>query len=112
MVHPHPQTPTPLQTDNTTAMGYINYTIKQRRTRATGMRLYLVKDRVKQGQFHVYWDPGYQKLAYYFTKHHSPTHHKKMREMSIHASVQPMNRSGIRNSALRGGVLIPRARLD
>jgi hypothetical protein len=33
----HPQPTTPLQTDNTTAMGYINDTIKQRRTRAMDM---------------------------------------------------------------------------
>jgi hypothetical protein len=68
------------------------------------MRFYWVKDRVKQGQFHVYWGPGYQNVAYYFIKHHSPTHHKRMQEMYIHVSVQPMNRSGIRDSALRGCV--------
>jgi hypothetical protein len=75
----HPQPPTPLQTDSTTATGYSNDTIKQRRTRAIDMRLYWFKDRVKQGQFHVYWGPGYQNLADYFTKHHSPTHHKRIR---------------------------------
>jgi hypothetical protein len=50
----HSQPPTPLQTCNTTSMGYINDTIKKRRTRAMDMRLYWVKDRVKQGQFRVY----------------------------------------------------------
>jgi hypothetical protein len=87
----HPQPRTPLQTDNTTATVYSNYTIKQIRTRAIDMRFYWVK----QGQFHAYWGPGYPNLAHYFTKHHSPTHHKRMREMCIHASVRPMNRSGI-----------------
>jgi hypothetical protein len=100
----YPQPPTPLQTDNTTAMGYINDRIRQRRTRAMDMHFYWVKDRVKQRQFHVYWGPGYQHLADYFTKHHSPMHHKQMREMYIHTSVRPMNRSGIRDSALRGCV--------
>jgi hypothetical protein len=38
----HPQPPTPLQTDNTTVMGYSNGTIKQRRTRAIDMRFYWV----------------------------------------------------------------------
>jgi hypothetical protein len=56
--HPHP--PTPLETYNTTATGYINGTIKQKRTREMDMRFYWVKDRVKQGQFHVYWGPGYR----------------------------------------------------
>jgi hypothetical protein len=100
--HPHP--PIPLETDNTTATGYSNGTIKQKRTRAMDMRFYWVKYRVKQGQFHVYWGPGYQNLAHYFTKHHSPAHHKIMREIYVHASEQPMNRKGIRDSALRGCV--------
>jgi hypothetical protein len=98
MVHPQPATP--LQTDNTASVGYSNDTIKQICTRAMDMHFYWVKDRVKQGQFHVYWDLGYQNLADYFTKHHSPMHHKRMREMYTHASVRPINQSGIRNSAL------------
>jgi predicted transposase YdaD len=81
-----------LETDNTTATGYSNGKIKQKRTRAMDMRFYWVKDRVKQGQFHVYWGPGYQNLADYFTKHHSLAHHKRMREIYVHASKQPMNR--------------------
>jgi hypothetical protein len=68
------------------------------------MRFYWVKYRVKQGQFNVYWGPGYRNLADYFTKHHSPAHDKRMREIYIHASEQPMNRKGIRDSALRGCV--------
>jgi hypothetical protein len=75
----NPQPPTPLQTDNTAAMGYSNDTIKQICTRAMDMNFYWVKDRVQQGQFHVYWGLGYQNLADYFTKHHSPMHHKRMR---------------------------------
>jgi hypothetical protein len=73
----HPQPPTPMETDNTTATGYINGTIKQKRTKAMDMRFYWIKDRVKQGQYNVYWGPGYQNYADYFTKHHSPAHHKK-----------------------------------
>jgi hypothetical protein len=98
----HPQPPTLLETDNTTATGYSNGTIKQKRTKAMDMRFYWIRDRVKQGQFNVYWDPGYQNLADYSTKHHSPAHHKIMREIHIHTSEQPMNRKGIRDSALRG----------
>jgi hypothetical protein len=68
------------------------------------VRFYWVKDRVKKGQFNVYWGRGYQHLANYFTKHHSPMHHKRMREMYIHASARLMNQSGIRDSALQGCV--------
>jgi hypothetical protein len=91
----HHQFPKPLQTDNTTATGCKNGTIKQKCTQSMDMRFYWVKDRVKQGKFHVYWDPRYQIFADYFTKHHSPAHHKRMREIYIHASELPMNRKGI-----------------
>jgi hypothetical protein len=74
----HPQLPAPLQTDNTTIACYNKDTIKQKQTRATEVHFYWVKDRVKQGQFHVYWGPGYQHLADYFMKHHSQAHHKIM----------------------------------
>jgi hypothetical protein len=49
----HKQPPTPMKTDNTTATGYSNGTIKQKRTKATDMRFYWIKDRVKQGQFKI-----------------------------------------------------------
>jgi hypothetical protein len=55
----HPQPPTPLQTDTTTATGYSNGTTKQKHTRAIDMRFYWVKYRVKQGQFHVDWGLPY-----------------------------------------------------
>jgi hypothetical protein len=42
--HKHP--PTPMEMDNTTATGYINETIKQKRTKAMDMRFYWIKDRV------------------------------------------------------------------
>jgi hypothetical protein len=97
----HPQPHTLLQTDNTMATGYSNDT---KTHTCHGHALLLGQDRVKQGQFHVYWGPGYQNVADYFTKHHSPMHHKWMGEMYIHASIQPMNRLGIRDSTLRGCV--------
>jgi hypothetical protein len=97
----HPQPPTPMETDNTTATGYSNGTIKQKHTKAMDMHFYWIKDRFKQRQFNLYWGPGYQHLADYFTKHHSPAHHKIMREIYIHADEQQTNRKGIQDSALR-----------
>jgi hypothetical protein len=93
-----------METDNTTATGYSNGTIKQKRTKAMDMRFYWIKDRVKQGQFKIYLGPGFQNLADYFTKQHSPAHHKRIRNVYIHADELPINRKGIRDSALRGCV--------
>jgi hypothetical protein len=77
----HPQPPTPMETDNTTAIGYSNGTIKQKHTKTMDMRFYWIKDRVKQGQFNVFWGPGYQDLPDYFTKHHSLPHQKNARDL-------------------------------
>jgi hypothetical protein len=100
----HKQPPTPMETDNTTATGYSNGSIKQKRTKAMDMRFYWIKDRVKQGQFKIYWDPGFQNLADYFTKHHSPAHHKRIRDAYFHDNERPIDRKGIQDSALRGCV--------
>ena len=75
----HPQPASPIQTDNACAAGIVNNTVKQRRSKAMDMRFYWVRDRVKQGQFHVHWRKGADNLADYFTKHHSPAHHRLMR---------------------------------
>jgi hypothetical protein len=47
---------------------------------------------------------GYQNLADYSTKHDSPAHHKRIRNVYINADDQPINQEGIRDSALRGCV--------
>jgi hypothetical protein len=100
----HTQPPTPMEIDNTTVTGYSNGTIKQKRTKAMDMRFYWIKYRVKKGQFRIFWGPGFQNLADYFTKRHSPAHHKRIRDIYIHADERPINRKGIRDSALRGCV--------
>jgi hypothetical protein len=93
-----------METDNTTATGYSNGTIKQKRTKSMDMRFYWIKDWVKQRQFKINWGPGFQKLADYFTKHHSPAHRKRIRNVYIRANERPVNRKGIQDSALRGCV--------
>jgi hypothetical protein len=100
----HKQPPTPMETDNTTATGYSNGTIKQKRTKVMDMRFYWIKDWVKQGQFKIYWRPGFQNLADYFTKQHSPAHYKRIRNVYIHADERPINRKGNQDSVLRGCV--------
>jgi hypothetical protein len=86
----HPQPATPIQTDNACASGIANNTVKQRRSKAIDMRFYWIKDRVKQGQFLVHWRRGTDNLADYFTKHHSPAHHRLMRSrylLELHSPI-------------------------
>jgi hypothetical protein len=93
----HPQPPTPIQTDNSTAAGFANDTIKQKRSKAIDMRFYWLKDRAQQGQFLIYWRPGTENLGDYHTKHHSPSHHRHMRSTFLHTPTEKTN-------ALRGCV--------
>jgi hypothetical protein len=80
----HTQPPTPLQTDNSTAYGVMNETIKQKRSKEMDMRYHWLTDRFYQKQFDVYWLPGRENLADYHTKHHSAQHHKDMRHLISH----------------------------
>ena len=82
----HPQPGTPLQTDNYTAYGIVNSSIRQRKSKAMDMRFYWIQDRCNAGDFVVYWKPGASNLADYFTKHHSTSHHKQMRSVYLHTS--------------------------
>ena len=54
----HPQPPTPIQTDNTTALGVVNNTIAPKRTNSMDMRFHWLRDRIAQLQFWHYWMPG------------------------------------------------------
>ncbi len=82
----HPQPPTPIKTDNTTAAGLANDTVKQKRSKAIDMRFYWIRDRVRQGQYHVYWRKAAVNRADYFTKHHATKHHETMRHEYLHQS--------------------------
>jgi hypothetical protein len=75
----HKQPPTPMVTDNSTASGITNESVKQKRSEAMDMRFYWIRDRVRQNQYRVYWRRGSTNRADYFTKHHPPKHHVAMR---------------------------------
>ena len=80
----HPQSPTPIQVDNTTCAGFANDTIKQKRTKSIDMNHYWLQDRTRLGQFLVYWRAGGLNYADYHTKHHSPTHHVNERSTYLY----------------------------
>jgi len=84
----HPQPATPIVTDNSTSSGIANETVKQKRSKAMDMRFYWIRDRVRQGQFHIYWQRGEANKDDYFTKHHAQKHHKEMRKVYFHQLLQ------------------------
>jgi hypothetical protein len=80
----HAQPATPIQTDNSTAAGIANDTVKQKRSKAIDMRFYWIRDRVRQGQFVICWKKGSHNRADYFTKHHSTAHHQAIRSAYLY----------------------------
>ena len=79
-----PQPATLLKTDNSTANGILNNTMKQKRSKAIDVRLYWLRDRAQQGQFYIFWDSGKNNLADFYTKHHPPPYHKVHRPIQTY----------------------------
>ena len=50
----HPQPPTPLKTDNSTANGFIHDNINLKKSKSWDMRFYWLRDRANQQQFNFY----------------------------------------------------------
>eukprot|EP00804_Cyclotella_cryptica_P007026 CCRYP_007142-RA/>CCRYP_007142-RA protein AED:0.41 eAED:0.40 QI:0/0/0/0.5/1/1/2/0/156 len=73
-----PQPKSPIQTDNTTALGVANKTIITKKIKSMDMRLWWLHCRKSQGQFHYYWAPGAHNHADYPTKAHPDIYHKSM----------------------------------
>ena len=80
----HPQPATRMRTDNAAAQGFVNGTIKQKRSRTFDRQFWWLKDREQQLQFHAAWDAGACSLAGYPAKHHTSQHHKAVRPIYLH----------------------------
>ena len=74
----HPQPPTPIRTDNITACGIINITVKQKKSKSMDKDFWWLVYQVEHGYFKIFWAPGCINLANYFTKRHPASHHKKV----------------------------------
>ena len=82
----HHQVPTPIKTDNSTAASFVKEMIKQKRSKSWDMRYHWIRDQQNQKIINVYWDKGENNNADYFTKHHVPCHHKRMRSLYLHVN--------------------------
>ena len=79
----HPQPPTPMQTDNSMALGVVTSNIQPRQTKAMDMRFHWLRCREVQNQFRFFWRPGKTNLADYWTKHHCAAHHAEQRKQIL-----------------------------
>jgi hypothetical protein len=74
----HKQPPTPMQTDNTTALGVVNNNVIKK-SKLMDMKYHWLKCRINQRQFCHYWAAGKSNNGDYVTKHHAPIHHQATR---------------------------------
>ena len=79
----HNQPPTPIKTDNSTAVGFTYNNINKKRSKSWDMRYYWLRDRQNQKQFDIYWDKGTRNNADYHTKHHPAAHHRAIRSRYV-----------------------------
>ena len=100
----HPQFPTPLKTDNTTAANFASNTITQKRSKTWDMRFYWLKNQEAKSNFNIFWkrgddacDPNH---ADYFTKHHTTAHHRSVQNRYVSDKKPTKNR----HTDLRGCV--------
>ena len=73
------QPKTPIQTDNSTEVGFTNKTIVKKATKSSDTKLWWLRDRESQEQFRYYWAPGSENEGDYSTKYHPPIYHEAKR---------------------------------
>jgi hypothetical protein len=74
----HTQPPTPMLTDNTTALGVVNNNV-MKKLKAMDMKYHWLQCRINQSQLRHYWAVGKSNNGDYVTKHHAPIHHQATR---------------------------------
>ena len=81
--HIQPPDGVPFKMDNAVTNGFIHSNIRQKRSKSWDMRYHWLRDKKHQKNFRYYWARGEDNDADYFTKHHPPKHHLKMRQKYI-----------------------------
>ena len=78
------QLPTAIQVENSTAVGIATKTFHHKKANAMYIRFYWINDRIKHGQFRVFWRPGPENLGDYHFKNNPPEHHIAVRSKYLH----------------------------
>ena len=82
----HKHSAIPFKTDNSTTEGFVKSRMKPKHSKTRDMKWHWLIDKEVLEQLRVYWYKGMINDADYFTKHHLPIHHCKMRPCYIHIS--------------------------
>ena len=73
----HEQPPTPIKSDNNTAVAFARETLKAKKSKTWDMRYNWIRDREQQGQFYIYWKQGTNNYADYSTKYFPASYFRK-----------------------------------
>ena len=95
----YPQGATQLEADNSCAVGIVNGTVKQKRSKTMDMRFHWLRNRSQQGHFIIKWRPGKLNMADYFTKAHPVHHYRSMRKHFVVTQECPERRRRVRKKA-------------
>ena len=85
----HPQPPTPIHVDKTTAVGIINNIINRQQSRAMEMRYFWLLNQYFQKYLGISHRPGQENLGDYATKNHPGTVTHHVRPYYIYESTSP-----------------------
>jgi hypothetical protein len=85
----YPQEPTVICTDNDTAVGIANDSVKIRRSKAIDMRYHWIRDRVRQGVFRVIYRKGADIDADFLTKPQPVHRHEHFIARFVHPPKPP-----------------------
>ena len=75
----HPQPPTPLKTDNSTAHSFTYRNIQMKKSKSWDMRYHWLRDKITHKIIKVFWKEGSDNNADYSTKNHPIKHHLQKR---------------------------------
>ena len=73
----------PAKTDNSTASGFVNDTLKKKHSKVWDIRYHWLSDQSALDNLFIYWDKGTNNYADYHTKYHALTHHINSREKYV-----------------------------
>ena len=79
----HRQTPTPIKSDNNTAVAFAKGTLKAKKSKTWDMQYNWIKDQEQQNQFYVYRKQGSDNNGDYYTKHFPCSYHHQIRPRYI-----------------------------
>ena len=79
----HKQPPTPIQTDNTTAFGFVSKIMVSKATTSTDMKYWWMRGRSDLQIFCYHWVKSKENRADYWTKHFCAAHHKETRPQNL-----------------------------